>query len=346
MRKLLLVLTLAVSLVGGQTTARADPGDYIGPIFGVATAPDGSLLVADAGQGIVKVNAGGALLIAELPGVVDVAPIAGGGLWALTGGFGGPNASTLFRVGGDGSTTPVADLGAFEEKRNPHKTLIESNAFDVADLGGGEAVVADAAGNDVLLVDKHGKVKLIAVFPDQLVSTANLKTLAGCPTPVIPDLAFVCGLPPMMPAEAVPTSVAIGPDGAYYVGELKGFPAPTGASRVWRIEPNARNVRCGESPLCSVALDGFTSVIDLAFGPDGRLYVAQIDDASWAAVELPVPGALGGSVHACNLTTKACTTVVSGVPMLTAITFRTDGSLWGVVNALIPGAADVIQLVP
>jgi hypothetical protein len=87
-------------------------------------------------------------------------------------------------------------------------------------------------------------------------------------------------------------------------------------------------------------------VIDLAFGPDGRLYVAQIDDASWAAVELPVPGALGGSVHACNLTTKACTTVVSGVPMLTAITFRTDGSLWGVVNALIPGAADVIQLVP
>jgi hypothetical protein len=345
MRKVLLLVTV-MTLTLAPITASAAPGYYVSPIFGIASAPDGSLLVADAGQGIVKVSASGASLIAPLPGVVDVAPISGGGLWALTGGFGGPNSSTLFRVGADGSAVPVADLQSFEEKRNPHDAFIESNSFDVADLGRGEAAVADAAGNDLLLVDKHGKVKLIAVLPDELVSTANVKSLAGCPTPPNPEFAFVCGLPPMMPAEAVATSVAIGPDGAYYVGELKGFPAPTGASRVWRIEPNARNARCGESPLCSVAVDGFTSVIDLAFGPDGRLYVTQLDDASWLTVEAGVPGALGGSVHACNLATKACATVVSGVPMLTAITFRSNGSLWGVINALIPGAADVVQLLP
>jgi hypothetical protein len=45
-------------------------------------------------------------------------------------------------------------------------------------------------------------------------------------------------------------------------------------------------VRCGESKKCTVVLDGFTSIIDLAFGPDGRINVAQIDDASWLAMEI------------------------------------------------------------
>ncbi len=138
----------------------------------------------------------------------------------------------------------------------------------------------------------------------------------------------------MIPAQPVATSVAIGPDGAYYVGELKGFPAPTGESRVWRIEPGSRNVRCGESKKCTVVLDGFTSIIDLAFGPDGRLNVAQIDDASWLAMELGA--GVGGSVRACNLQTKACSTVVSANPaltfMLTSIVYR-GSALWGAHDA-------------
>jgi hypothetical protein len=255
--------------------------------------------------------------------VSDVAASADGSLWAITTGV--PGNQLLYRVEG-GTATQVANLFQFEAKRNPHMTAIDSNAFDVADLDGQEALVADAAGNDLLTVNKHGKVKLVAVLPDEPVSTENLKNLAGCPTPPT-EFAFVCGLPPMLPAEPVATSVAIGPDGAYYVGELKGFPAPTGASKVWRIDPRARNAKCGQSPQCSVALEGFTSIIDLAFGPDGRLYVTQIDDASWAAVEFGL-GGLGGSVHACNLATQACETVVSGQPMLTSITFRNDGSLW------------------
>jgi hypothetical protein len=112
---------------------------------------------------------------------------------------------------------------------------------------------------------------------------------------------------------------------------------------VWRIEPNARNARCGQSPLCTVALDGFTSIIDLAFGPDGRLNVAQLDDASDFA--LGTPSSIGGSVHACNLTTSTCQTVVDGVPILTSITFR-GNVLWGSILALVPGAADVVPLTP
>ena len=341
----LLVLAIVAGLALVPAMGNADSSFYETPLFGVATAPDGSLIVADAGQGLVDADDGS--LIASLPGVTDVAPMAGGGLWALTGIEPGP--STLYKVDGEGNAVHFADILGFEAKRNPHPAEIDSNAFDVADLGGGEALVAEAGGNDLLKVNKHGKVKLVAVLPDELVSTANAKSLAGCPDPPSPDLVEICELPDMMPAEPVATSVTIGPDGAYYVGELKGFPAPTGESKVWRIEPNARNAKCGHSPLCSVVFDGFTSVIDLTFGPDGRLYVAQIDDASWFAVEAAQEGLdvmAGGSVHACDLATQGCEEVISGLPILTSIAFRNDGSLWGSIWSLVPGMGDVVQLAP
>ena len=337
-----LVLIAVAGFVLVPAAAEADTGFYESPLFGIAAAPDGSLLVADAGQGIVDADDGS--LIAALPGVTDVAPRTGGGLWATTS-FGPEGTQRLYRITGDGEAVEVANLFDFEEKRNPHPALIESNPFDVADLGGGEALIADAAGNDLLKVDKHGKVKVVAVLPNELVSTANIKSLAGCDGEPVPGLAEICDLPPEIPAEPVATSVAIGPDGAYYVGELKGFPAPTGASKVWRIEPNARNAKCGQSPLCSVVFDDFTSVIDLAFGPDGRLNVAQIDDASWFALEIGEGElAVGGSVHACDLSTKDCEEVVSGVPILTSIAFRDDDSLWGSTWSLVPGMADVVPL--
>jgi hypothetical protein len=57
-----------------------------------------------------------------------------------------------------------------------------------------------------------------------------------------------------------------------------------------------------------------------------------------------VPLELGGSVHACSLTTQVCEQVVSDEPVLTAITFRSDG-LWGATNSFFPGT-DVTQLLP
>jgi len=342
MRFLSIKLVLAAGLLAlVPFVASADTGFYQGAIFGVSTGADGTLLVADDSQGVVNGDDGS--LIAALPGVTDVASRSGGGLWAITSAGDGTQKLYLIR---NGQATEFADLWAFEQKKNPHPALVESNPFDVADIGRAEAAVADAAGNTLLKVNKHGKVKLVAVLPDELVSTANIKGLAGCDGDPIPDLADFCGLPPMMPAEPVATSVAIGPDGAYYVGELKGFPAPTGASRIWRIEPNAQNATCGKSPKCSVVFDGFTSIIDLAFGPDGRLYVVQIEDNSWFALELGEDFAVGGSVHACDLATGDCEEVVSGLPILTAIAFRDDDSLWGATWSLVPGMADVTPLTP
>lgn len=346
------VAAAAVAIVLVPTAAQANPSFYESPIFGSTTAGS-TLLVADAGRGIVNGDTGA--LVAALPGATDVAVRSGGGLWAITGAGEDPEEDTgqaIWTISG-GTATQVANLFTYEQFFNPHPTAVDSNPFDVADAGGGKALVADAGGNDLLLVgdgnspnaDTASRVKLVATFPDELVSTANAKSIVGCPA----GPPSICNLPERIPAQPVPTSVAVGPDGAYYVGELKGFPAPLGESRIWRIEPGSRNVRCGESKRCTVVLDGFTSVIDLAFGPDGRLNVAQIDDRSWFAMENEV--GVGGSVRACNLTTSSCTVLADGVPMLTTIAYR-GSALWGSIWSLIPAvapppfSADVVPLLP
>jgi sugar lactone lactonase YvrE len=147
----------------------------------------------------------------------------------------------------------------------------------------------------------------------------------------------------MFPSEAVATSIAIGPDGAYYVGELKGFPAPTGESRVWRIEPGTRHAECGTSPACSVVADGFTSIVDLAFGPDGTLYVVELDEATWAAVEFGL-GSLGGTVNACDVASGSCSEVAAGLPIPMAAAVDRDGVVYTAILALVPGSAQVIAL--
>jgi len=197
--------------------------------------------------------------------------------------------------------------------------------------------------NALLKVKRNGTVKVMAVFPDELVSTENLQTLLGCPTPSIPDLGFICGIE-VMPAQPVPTSIAIGPDGYIYVGELKGFPGPVGESSIWRIAPDARWAECGSSSDCvEVFAGGFTSIIDLAFGPDGRLYVAELDEDSWAAVEIFQAGS-GGTINACDVSSGDCEVVATGIPILTAINFNKHGNLFATRNALIPGAAEVFKV--
>jgi hypothetical protein len=308
----------ALAVVAGfvlvPTAAQADPRFYESPLFGVSPGPGNTLFVADAGQGIVDADSGA--LVAALPGVNDVAPIGNGEMLAAS----TAEVSAVYRVS-RGRVDMVADTGAFESEVDPagDGTDEGSNPFDLARLNGHRTLVADAAGNSLLYVDQKGSIDWVASFPEQT------------------------GIQP------VPTSVVIGPDGAYYVGELTGAPFPTGISRIWRIEPGTRHAACGTSPACSIVADDLTAIIDLQFGPDGRLYVAQLDDAGVGAFE--GGSGVGGSVHACTVTTGTCSVVVSGIPMLTAIAFR-GNDLWGITWALIPEdapppfSADVVRLTP
>src|SRR4029450_3304746 len=123
-------------------------------------------------------------------------------------------------------------------------------------LPDGSVLVSDAAANDLLRVYPHGRIITVARLKPRGVAVPH-------------ELRHV-GFPPagtLLPSEDVATSVTVGADGYYYVGELRGFPATPGTSQVWRIAPGSVNAVCDpEAPAtgaCRRYADGFTSIVDL-----------------------------------------------------------------------------------
>lgn len=314
-------------------------GDVAGaPLFDLAVTPNGEVLVANASAGITDLQG---VLMAKLAGISSMAPIGKGSIWATRGPSGDTHSDTgqaLFMVH-NRNTHEVANLFEFEANYNPDGKIVDSNPYAVAALNSSEALVVDAGGNDLLRVHRNGTIGLIAVFPEEDTSTDHAKELFGCPGSGIPQ----CNLPPTLSTEAVPTSVVIGPDGYYYVGELKGFPAPTGESHIWKISPNASGAMCGSDPDCVKLFDGgFTSIIDMVFDENGILYVAEMDSRGWLAAEMGLGE--GGVIKACDPQTLTCETIAVNIPLLTAITFDKEGNLWATKYALIPAMADVVQI--
>jgi hypothetical protein len=341
-RPLLLIATAVLTLLATNVPpASAVPAfDFETPLFGLA-AKGGNLFVADAGAGIVRLTDTGKLIV-ELPGVTDVVPGRHGRMWATTS---EPRNFKLYKIA-DRKPHVVANLGRFEREVNPDGDIVESNPFDLAKLGGNSVLIADAAANALLVANREGEVDWVATLPEKVVPTSNAKDLAGCPN-APPELEEICVLPPEIPAHAVSTSVAVGPDGAYYVTELIGFPAPLGESRVWRIEAGTRNAHCDEAATdspCSVVADGFTSIVDINFGPDGTAYVVELDEASWLAVEVGPDAMAGGTVNACDPDTWTCTESATDLTMPIAVAANASGAVFVAVSALIPGEAEVIEL--
>lgn len=161
-----------------------------------------------------------------------------------------------FRRTGIDGVQQRGDIAAFEAVNNPvpPADAPDSNANAVMAEGNG-FVVVDAGANDLLRVSASGQVSLIATFPS----------------------AKACPPPPVEP-QSVPTSVVRGPDHAYYVSELTGFPFCEGSARIWKVKDGK----------ISVYASGLTNVTDLAFGAHGELY----------AVELAQKGLLNGPIGA------------------------------------------------
>jgi sugar lactone lactonase YvrE len=167
-------------------------------------------------------------------------------------GSAGANFARLVRANASGNWSLQQDLGAYEVAANPTGDEIDTNPYGVLALAG-KQVVADAGGNALNEVAANGQISTLAVFPDRM---------AEAP----PFLELPPGTE--IPMDAVPTSVAAGPDGNYYIGQLTGFPFPVDGANVYRVPAQ------GGTP--EVFAGGFTAVVDVAFGPDGSLYVLQI----------------------------------------------------------------------
>lgn len=155
----------------------------------------------------------------------------------------------LARMNPAGSWSFMADVAAYEGTANPDGGFIDSNPYAVYSALGRKRLVADAGGNSLVEVNNGGQIRTVAVFPSRMV-----------PYPPM----FGGGMGPM---ESVPTSVTEGPDGAIYVGELTGFPFLAGNARVYRVLPR-------QQP--QIFAEGFSAIHDIAFGPDGSLYVLEI----------------------------------------------------------------------
>ena len=209
------------------------------------------------------------------------------------GGEPGSGGATLYKWSrGTGDITAVADIAAYQETDpdpyNQEGPPEESNPYGVASLDDGSALVADAAGNDLLRVWPDGTIVTVArLRPRVVLVPEELEGIEGLPPPGTP-----------ITAEGVATSVTVGADGAYYVGELRGFPATPGTSEVWRIEPDSVDAVCNpRKPTegsCTRYADGFTSIVDLAAGPNGEIYVVELVKRSWLQWELEIAEPIGG----------------------------------------------------
>ena len=275
-----LVLAISPALAAGPSVTVM--ADGLNNPRGIDVGANGRVYVAEAGTGKILSLYGGAVhtyasglptLTIDSPdgptitGPTNVAAHGNCNVTAVVG-AGPQQADSRFnsalRVRGSSLN---ADLQAFANAHPDPNDLeqipSDSNPYGAAWLSGSRMLVTDAAANDLLLVSGHS-VQLVARFPTEVISTAGIPDFPG---------------PAAVPAEAVPTTVTVGPDGYWYVGELKGFPFAQGASRIWRIAPWARGVTCDASAAtaaCSLWMDGFTSITGIDFAPDGALYVVEI----------------------------------------------------------------------
>jgi hypothetical protein len=295
----------------GQCTQVVPP---IGPYTGGFTASisrisrQGFRTVVAAGLPSSQTSKGSGGLVS---GVADVAFGPGGQLFALIAGAGcshGLNGTSnqIVRVHRDGSVTPVANLSAFL-KAHP---VANPDAADFEPDGTWYSFVA--AGRDFYAVEpNHQELDKI---------TAN-----GHVRRVIDFSRFFPGNTDWRGPTAM-TSDA----GSLYIGTLTPFPVKVGAAEVFKV-----NSRTGHF---SVFATNLSTVLGLAFGEDGALYVLEM------SVKTGGPAPATGAVV--RIKGNDRTLIASGLNFPTGMAFGSDGNLYVSVNGFgaPPGAGQILKI--
>jgi hypothetical protein len=350
-------------------SVKLNPSDeftFDGPMFDIAALPNGALFVADFAtvkevgkkgvkevQTLPMVEGPGAFGATENTFINGLTSIGGGSFFASRSALDLALGGALFRVS-KGNSHLIGDIESFtlgswdsETGGTPGQVPYwkdfnceppggfnagpQTNPYHIEAISGSEVLVADAAGNTLLLVKNNGSIEVIATF-DPVVDPESGERLVQFPLDEDTDC----------PVEPVPTGIATGDDGAYYVSELTGTTAenlvgaasPEGLASIWRIEPGASDIIC-PSENCTKAVTGLNSVIDIEFGPDGYLYVVEFDKNGFFPVV--VFGDLGlGTVKKCDVSANSCEIVEDNLVLPGAITFDKWDNLWLVDNVFAP----------
>ena len=228
--------------------------------------------------------------------------------------------ATLVHVAASGEWRFVADIGAYEAANNPDGRLtdtglphLDTNPYGLVEFPGGH-LMTDAGANALLRVRASGHTSLVAVFQSRG-STPPRPSFAPSPFPAI--------------ADAVPTSVVLGPDGAYYVSELTGVPFVDTRANVYRVVPADEPQMFFIQDAC---LTGFKMILDMAFDGEGNLYVLQ---HATGAIQQTGRGVLirvtpdkGQSSTCAQYQAGTRTTVVGGLSRPTSVVIGPDGAIY------------------
>ena len=233
----------------------------------------------------------------------------------------GDGLGRLFAFTPFGRAYRQADLAGYEGTADPDKDVpgsegVDSNPTGVLNDHRGYVAV-DAGGNDLLRVGFGGNVSTLAVFGSQFV-----------------DAPPFLGLPPgtQIPSQAVPTAVAKGPDGAYYVSQLTGFPFPPGKASIFRVVP-------GSPP--TVYASGLTNVTDLAFDRHGNLYVVEISKRGLLTEPPNEPDSAGDVIR---IRRNGKRRVVADLPTPYGVAVGRRGAIYVTIHSATAGGGEVVRL--
>jgi hypothetical protein len=321
-------LYVALAGIGGTTstgTACAQVVAPVGPYTGGTTA---SIIRINSAGKVTTVASGLPSTVdamGDLQGVADLAFV-GGHLYALLAGGGCSHGNTipnaLVRVNrSSGSWHIVANLSRFLQDH----PVLYPNAADFEPDGTFYSMVF--WNNHFYAVEpNHGQVLAIDL-DGHITSVLDVSESEG---------------------HVVPTAI-VERDGNFYLGNLNTFPITPTASRIMTLTHDAwwygRYSVPGLEPPPGSPLDlritgsraGFTTVVSTAFGPDGLLYVLELNAAAG------YPGPNNGKVVRL-LHDGTIEDVITGLTAPTAMTFGPDGSLYvSNFGAAPAGAGQILQ---
>jgi len=196
----------------------------------------------------------------------------------------------------------VANIAEFEASEDPDGAGPDSNPTSILKRGS-RLTVVDAGGNSLLRVARQ-RVRALTTFD----SPGNAPVEMGG-----------------FPIQPVPTAVALGPDGAFYVSELTGFPFLPDIARIHRVVPGMPS---------TVYATGLTNVTDLGWHDD-QLYAVQLADEGLQAgpVGSLVAVDAGGSHD----------TIAGGLFAPYGVAFK-GGSAYVTTCSVCPDAGEVIRV--